>query len=63
MGSGLPTKVGEKEEGGVIEAFLILLMTELDLAVATGRIGTNQFVVDAQAAGTANRAVYWRKGW
>lgn len=49
VGSSLPTKVGEGPEAvSCVEAFLILAVTALDLAIVTRGVGTNELVTNAE---------------
>ena len=50
VGSELPTKIHEREEGmGVVETLLILAVAALHLAVMPWRVRSNQFVMNAVA--------------
>ena len=49
MHSQLSIEVGKRVEAmGIVEATLILTVAALYLAIVTGRIGTNQLVLNAQ---------------
>ncbi len=51
VNSQLFTKVGERVEGvSIIEAFLIFFVVSLNLAIVTGSIGAELFVLDVQEA-------------
>ena len=50
VGSELPTKIHEREEGmSVVETLLILAVAALHLAVMPWRVRSNQFVMNAVA--------------